>query len=114
MKLTVIDHNGEALGRHLTEADAAHIILTHDGADYEIREDGWRGSKIFELWTRKQVANKPWTKTVVFSLADTRAEAEAEIFAEVCAACWPRHPEAISDAQYDEMFAATNARGEAQ
>jgi hypothetical protein len=105
MKFTVIDHNGEALGRHLTEADAAHIILTHDGADYEIREDGWRGSKIFELWTRKQVANKPWTKTVVFSLADTRAEAEAEIFANVCYARWPHCPEAMSDATYDAILA---------
>jgi hypothetical protein len=107
MKLTVIDYNGEALGRHLTEADAAHTILTHDGADYEIREGEWKGSKIFELWTRKQVANKPWTETAVFSMADTRAEAEAEIFAEVCAARWPRHPEAISDDQYDEILAVT-------
>lgn len=105
MKFTVIDHNGEALGQHLAEEEAAHIILTHDGADYEIREDDWRGTKIFELWTRKQVANKPWTKTVVFSMADTRPEAEAEIFADVCAARWPRHLEAISDATYDAILA---------
>ncbi len=102
---TVIDYNGEAIDRHLTAAEAASIILNHDGADYEIRDGEWKGSKIYELWTRKQVANKPWTKTVVFSFSDTRAEAEAEIFAEVCAARWPHHPEAISDAQYDEMIA---------
>ncbi len=103
---TVIDYNGEALGRHLTVPEAASIILNHDGADYEIREGEWQGSKIFELWTRKQVANKPWTKTGMFSFADTRAEAEAEIFGQVCITRWPHHPEAIPDAQYDEILAA--------
>ena len=102
LKYTVIDADGEAIARHLTAAAAAHIILTDDSRDYEIRltEDGE-----FALWSRHQVANRPWEKTVIFSFADTLAEAEAEIFADVILASWPRHPEAITDAEFDAIAA---------
>jgi len=100
-KFTVVDIDGEPIARHLTVAEAAHIILTDDGRDYEIR----RYELGCVLWTRQQVANRPWTKTVVFSLADTLAEAEAEIFADVISANWPRHPEAMTDAEFDAIAA---------
>lgn len=102
---TVIDQSGTVLGRHLTTKEAAHIILTDDSAEYEIREATWRGSRIFELWTRKQVANEPWSKTIVTSFSDSRDEAESEIFLEVCEANWRGFPEAIPDAEYDAMLA---------
>ena len=102
LKFTVVDTDGEPIARHLTAAEAAHIILTDDGRDYEIRPMHGGGH---ELWDRQQVANRPWAKTVVFSLADTLAEAEAEIFAAVIRASWPRHPEAMTDLQFDEIAA---------
>lgn len=108
---TVIDYDGTVLDRYLTAREAASIILNHDGADFDIREGEYYGSKIFELWTRKQCANRPWTKTIVCSIEETRDEAEAEIFAEVCAARWPRHPEAFTDEQFDRMIAETEHDG---
>jgi hypothetical protein len=100
-KYTVVDIDGEPIARHLTAAEAAHIILTDDGRDYEIRRDELG----CVLWTRQQVANRPWAKTVVFSLADTLAEAEAEIFDAVISADWARHPEAMTDLQFDAIAA---------
>jgi hypothetical protein len=98
---TVLDTDGKLIARHLTPAEAAHIILTDDGREYEVREnDG-----IFLLWSRQQVANRPWAKTIVFSLADTIAEAEAEIFASVISANWSRHPQAMTDAEFDAISA---------
>ena len=98
-KFTVIDTDGNQLGRHLTAAAAAHLILTDDGREYQIRLiDG-----DFALLTRHQVANRPWEKTVLFSVAMTFAEAEAEIFAAVIRASWPRHPEAMTDEQFDAI-----------
>ena len=102
LKFTVVDIDGEPIARHLTAAEAAHIILTDDGSDYEIRPTKDGG---FLLWTRQQVANKPWTKTNVFSFADTLAEAGDEIFADVISTHWPRHPEAMTDEQFDAIAA---------
>jgi len=100
-KFTVVDIDGEPIARHLTAAEAAHIILTDDGREYQIRLiDG-----DFALLTRHQVANLPWGKTVLFSIAMTLAEAEAEIFAAVINAHWPRHPEAMTDLQFDAIAA---------
>ena len=101
---TVIDDNsGEAIATGLTVAEAAAEVLTSDSQEFDIRaaEDG----NGFELWTRQQVANKGWTQTVVYSVEDDRAAAEAEIFAKVIAADWPRHPTVMTDQQYAEMQA---------
>ena len=100
-KFTVVDTDGEPIARNLTAAEAAHIILTDDGREYEIREDDGG----YELWSRQQVANRPWEATVIFTVADTLEEAEAEIFAAVTSAHWPRHPEAMTDEQFDEIAA---------
>ena len=118
---TVIDADGYPVARHLTAAAAAHLILTDDGRGYEIRpmfygdeEDyndcagivsvlGADCDGGYELWTRQQVANRPWSKTVLFSFADTLADAEAEIFAAVIRANWSRHPQAMTDAEYDAI-----------
>ena len=100
---TVIDTNGEAISTGLTTADAAAEVLTSDSQEFDIRaaEDG----NGFELWTRQQVANKGWTKTVVYSVKEDLTAAEAEIFAKVIAADWPRHPSVMTDQQYAEMQA---------
>lgn len=101
---TVLDNaSGEVLATGLTATDAAAEVLTSDSQEFDIRtaEDG----NGFELWTRQQVANKGWTKTVVYSVEDDRDAAEGEIFAKVIAANWPRHPTVMTDAQYAEMLA---------
>lgn len=109
IKFTVVDTDFEPIARHLSAAEAAHIILTADGRDYAIRPTGDGG---FVLWTRQQVANRLWAEPLLFSggrrvcfFADTLAEAEAEIFAAVIRARWPRHPEAMTDAEFDEIAA---------
>ena len=101
---TVINENsGEAIATGLTAAEAAFEVLTDDSREFDIRaaEDG----SGFDLWTRQQVANKGWTKTVVYSIEDDRDAAEAEIYAKVIAADWPRHPTVMTDTQYAEMQA---------
>ena len=98
---TVINpSSGEPEGRHLSAEDAAAIILTHDGCDYEIRSAGER----FELWTRQEVANVKWSRTVISSYAATSVAAEAEIYQTVVDAHWERHPEAMTDESYDLML----------
>lgn len=100
---TVIDRSsGEALHTGLTAREAAYEILTYDEREYEIRQDedgGWT------LWSRHQVANRGWERTVLFSIHSNQGEAEADIFAQVIAADWPRHPEVMTDTDYARMLA---------
>lgn len=67
--------------------------------EYEPKLIGYR------LWSRQEVANIKWHSTLVFSLAATQAEAEAEIFDEVIAADWGSYPTVVTDAEYDAMLA---------
>ena len=98
---TVIDHQGRVIESGLPLSEAADVKLSYDGADWEIR----LGDGIWELWTRKQVANLPWTKTVIISAADTEEEARAEIFEEVAGANWPCEPRIMPDRDYQQMMA---------
>lgn len=94
-------NNGYMIGRHLTVREAAESMLSDDGQDFEIRETaGPRGGRIFDLWTRQQVANIGWGKTVIFSFAETREAAEAEIFQKVFDANWPGYT-VLTDAEYE-------------
>ncbi len=106
MLYVVVDRAGTPLAEGLTETEAAHEILTHDGEQYEIRADedgeGW------VLWTRHQTANRPWTQTIFGSWQTDRDTAEAVILAEVVRAAdtfngWTA--EAIPQADWDEMQA---------
>jgi|GEM_PF-4657625 len=99
LTFTVIAPTGAVIGTNLSAAIAAEEILTYDGREYEIRQehdgDGYR------LWSRDQ--GRPWQKTVVFSLADQRSAAEAEIFHAVLVADWPGHPDAMTDDAYNAI-----------
>ena len=98
--------NGTVYDRGLSVEDAAHIILTHDGRDYEVRQATTeRGHNIFELWTRQQVANIKWGRTVVYAVAETREAAEADIWRRVIRAQWANHPDVMTDRDYDAMLA---------
>lgn len=86
-----------------------HAILTDDGREYEIRPREactgiLAGERYYDLWTRQQVAGRPWTRTTVSVIAGSSDEAEAEIAQRVIDARWPRHPEAIADEDYDRMI----------
>jgi hypothetical protein len=81
--LYTIDDHGE-ITSGLTAVEAATILLNDDSADFEIRAGEectgiLKGERHYELWTRKQVANKPWSKTVISVIADTEEAAETEI-----------------------------------
>lgn len=113
---TTIDRSsGEMISTGLTAERAADEILTDDGRDYELRaaEDG----EGFDLWSRQQVANRGWTKTRFFSLADSEDAAWAEIAQEVvdthdAYAPGSHGPEVMTDAQYAEMLAQLAEDGE--
>lgn len=110
MLYAVVDRSGDLIARDLTTAQAAHEILTVDGQEYEIRNNGADGD-YWTLWERQQVANKPWTATIIGTYG-SEAEARAEIFAHVVKEAdggrWWK-AEAIPQEEYDEMQARLEA-----
>jgi hypothetical protein len=110
MLYAVINAQGEPIAEGLTEAEAAHAILTYDGGGYEIRSDpdgeGWI------LWGKS--LNGPWIAYIFGSWETDRDDAEAEIMAEVVgmsdtAARWPA--EAIPQDDWDAMQAQLAEEG---
>jgi hypothetical protein len=102
MLYVVINQAGEPIAEGLTVAEAAHEILTHDSAQYEIRPDadgeGWI------LWGKS--LNGPGIAYIFGSWETDREAAEAEIMAEVVLAAdtgnhWTA--EAIPQADWDAM-----------
>lgn len=67
MTYTVLNRHGSVLGSELSQKDAADLILTYDGHQYEIRKDGdW-----FELWVSQFSRNstlggRPLVKSAIF------------------------------------------------
>jgi hypothetical protein len=102
MSYTVLSNDGDVIGRNLTLARAADEILSSDSREWEIRQQDDGG---YRLWSRQQVANVRWGKTVVMSYAETVEEAKAEIFTAVVNSDWPGHYTAITDHAYDAMLA---------
>lgn len=106
MLYAVVDQSGDLIARDLTTAQAAHKILTVDSQEYEIRPSG-AYRDYWTLWDRQQVANKPWTATLIGTYG-TEDEARAEIFAHVVKEAdggrWWK-AEAIPQGEYDETQA---------
>ena len=103
---TVTDRSGNVIARGLTLSHAAHEILSTDGREWDIRPidgGGWR------LWSRQQVANRPWAETSITSFVSSPEAASDDIFEQVITACWPGHYEACTDAGYDRMLAEIDA-----
>lgn len=71
----VVDQSGDLIARDLTLEQAAGKILTEDSQEYDIRPDS--AGDFWTLWTRQQVANKPWTATLIGTYGD-----EAAVWAE--------------------------------
>ena len=99
------DSRDKPLGRKLSMRDAAALILSDDSQEWEIREDVYQGEPRFDLWTRKQCANKPWSKTVLMSFDASRAVAENEIFELVVMESfrWLNSPYALTEEQYERQ-----------
>lgn len=107
---TILTGEGEMIETGLSLADAAHEVLTSDSRQYEIRGDKDGG---FTLWSRQQVANRPWAATAIWSVKADRATAEQEIFEKVVTAeRWAGHCEAITDEAYAAMVASLAEDGE--
>lgn len=96
---TLINHHGDA-ETGLTLLEAARAIIQHDGVDYELRA----AREGFDLWTRQQVANRPWTRTDMFSLEQDEDAAEIDILTRF-AADSRRHGgfSLMSDASFEAM-----------
>lgn len=115
MLYVVINRAGEPIAEGLTEAEAAHEILTYDGEEYDIRADAYdEGGSLWTLWTRHQTANRHWTPTILGSWQTDRDAAEAVILAEVVRAAdtfngWTA--EAIPQDDWDEMQARLAEEG---
>lgn len=98
---TTLSGEGEMIETGLSLSEAAHAVLTSDLREYDVREaDGE-----FTIWSRQQVANRPWAATIFVSYEDGRDEAEADLFLQVVSIERMRgHCEAITDGQYREML----------
>ena len=113
MLYAVVDQSGNLIARDLTTEQAAHEILTADGQDYEIRPDSADGD-YWTLWTRQQVANKPWTATLIgtYDGRRTRAVIFAHVVKKADGGRWWK-AEAIPQDEYDEMIERLRAEAEA-
>jgi hypothetical protein len=81
-------------------ADAANKMLTYDGHEWEIREEGGA----FNLYTSQFSRCSPCgggdlTPSVIYSYASNRDAAETEIFERVTVEDW-WHLECATDAEY--------------
>ena len=94
MTYKVIDYNGDVIARGLSAAEAANEILSTDSREWEIRRmegGGW------QIWSRQQVANRPWAATVVTSFAGTLEKAQQQMFEEVIARNFRHHYQAVKE-----------------
>ena len=110
---TILDFDGYVMERGVSLAEAADAIMTSDSREWQIREDKDGG---YTVWTRQQVANRPWRATAIWSFEAERAAAEQEICEKIVfAERFAGHYEAMTDAAYDEMMAQVaidNGEGE--
>jgi hypothetical protein len=94
---------------------AAEIVLTHDGHDYEVRrvDDHWQlfvsqGSRNTSTGPRGMTA--AWDKNrLVLSYEQDEAAAYADIGRQVVTAGWNGVPEVMTDADFDAMLASIEA-----
>ena len=100
-KYTVIDNNGSVLGSGLCAELAADIVLTYDSQEYKIRRNAEANS--WEIWTRKQCANKPWAFSGFDSYLENQEAAEQELYQAVIDVDFGCSPSVMTDEQYARM-----------
>jgi hypothetical protein len=105
--------SGTVYGRGLDVTDAAEIILTHDGHEYEVRpaDDGIGFDLFISRGSRNSTSGlggfvQAWrhNRLIGTSTMD-KDQAWREIAAQVVTAGWERVPDAMTDADYDAMLA---------
>lgn len=108
--------DGSEITSGLSAVDAASILLTDDGCEWEIRAGEectgiLESQRYYELWTRQQVASQGWTKTVIDVIAATEEEAEVEIaLAVIRSGHWERGElQCRTDEQHAAMMAEVAA-----
>jgi hypothetical protein len=107
-RYTVIDHDGYVIDSGLTLEEAANEIMRSDSREWELRKD--EGFDGWTAWSRQQVANRPWSKTVFYSACPDENAARVDICKQIVGAERMRgHPEAMTDNGYAEMNAALHA-----
>ena len=98
---------GELMDSDLTAAEAAHLILSYDGRNYEFRRgaDG-EGLISWELFAQQR-QQAPLTRVLVgFSYAEDLEVAQQEIFQAVVAdsVTWHHSPQALPMALFADHF----------
>ena len=90
----------------LTLEEAAHELLTYDGHDYEIRQEGtfFDGSPMYRLWVTQFSRNSPLGGQPMVKAA-VLGENEREIWCRTIELAPWRGMEAVTDEQYDQMLA---------
>jgi len=105
---TILNASGSVQARGCTAAEAAQEVMGYDGHEFEIRAD--EDGNGFELWTsqfsRNSTAYRGLVKSVIYSVKDDRAKAEAEIYTKVIHhADWWKGCDVMTDADYDATMA---------
>ena len=101
-------------GRGLSVADAADIILRHDGGRYEVRREPRRhdvdGDSAYQLYVPPAGGTGEWLPAYTGDAlcrvyAADQTAAWQEIAAMVITADWPRRLACMPDDEYDAMLA---------
>ena len=67
MTYTVLNRHGTVQGRGLSARDAADLILSYDGHQYEVRRDGdWCELWVSQFSQNSTLGGRPLVKSVVF------------------------------------------------
>jgi hypothetical protein len=114
--------SGTEYGRGLSAIEAADIVLSHDGASYELRhvaDYDVGDQKCWQLFVNSasrrgmtECYTGPSGRTkLARAYAANQAEAWARIAEQVVMGCgdWRHTPEVMTDASYDEMRAEVDA-----
>jgi len=112
---TVLNRHGSVQDEGLSLADAAQVVMGYDGHEYEIKAapEGLG----FELWTssfsRNSTAFNGLKKSVIYSVNEDRALAEAEIYRKVIKnAEWFCGCTVMTDAEHAKMTARLASEAE--
>jgi len=95
---TVLDAHGDVQDRGLDLEAAAHMVLTYDGYEYEVRpdDDGWLSLWISQARRNSYGGPRGLTKSVI------SGNTEDEIWRQVIAnAWWWQGCDVLADADYD-------------
>lgn len=116
---TVINRSsGNPEARHLTAWEAAQVVLTHDGHDYEVRRGDGRWELLVSRGSRNSFSGlrglvPAWSHhRLIVSREVAEADALADIGRQVCLAGWEGVPDIMTDADYDAMLAASATENE--